>query len=82
MISYCWFIIYILIKIFIRYVLLNIKYGVNCFFYVFIIYVVVFVLICFLIDKIKSLFKVLNRWMVWYFFVKKINNEYVVDFNK
>lgn len=71
MISYCWFIIYILIKIFIRYVLLNIKYGGNCFFYVFIMYVVVFVLICFLIDKIKSWFKVLNRWMVWYFFVKK-----------
>lgn len=54
--------IYIPIKTFIRHASLNIRYGGNCLFYVFTTYVVASVLICLLIDKIKSSFKVLNRW--------------------
>lgn len=82
MTSYCWSTIYIPIKTFIRHASLNIKYGGNCLFYVFTTYVVASVLICLSIDKIKSSFKVLNRWTAWHFLVKKINNKHVADFNK
>lgn len=82
MTSYCWSTIYIPIKTFIRHASLNIKYGGNCLFYVFTTYVLASVLICLSIDKIKSSFKVLNRWTAWHFLVKKINNEHVADFNK